>query len=58
MAKGESNVAKDLERLSRRIQELKMRLRESGTRTKHWETSLHLARKATDNIKERPKFHN
>lgn len=56
MTKGEeSHVAKDLERLSRRIQELKMRLHESGTKTKHWETSLRMAR---NNNKERPKFQN
>ena len=55
MAKEDSKLTKDLERLNRRIQEMEVRLRESGAKAKNLEASLQAANQGKEDIKHKRK---
>ncbi len=55
MAKGESKFEKDLEGLDQRIQVIRVRLHEFGTKAKNLESLLHAAIQAEEKFKQKHK---
>lgn len=53
MAKEDSRLTSDLEKLNRRIQNIKIRIRESEQRTKTLETSAWAALRTRENVRQK-----